>query len=190
MTKRAKLGSALLLATVVVIAGLLLLRHWASRPADGSVRTGTPLAEKLDVFDEQTQAASVTSDYFTASLPAGFNIKRQKNTPDGPVFLQLAANSQHQQLSITVAAMPPGGLAETGSYNLRVKNTTAYRPLALADLPQSAVAFEATEGPPAFVVFWPHGSRYAEIALTGDGGATMDELTASFAQTVQTWQWQ
>lgn len=189
MTRRAKLGGALLLTAAAIITGLLLLRHWASHPADGAVRTGTPVVEKLDVFDEQTQAASVISDYFTANLPSGFKIKRQKQTPEGPTLLQLTATGQQQQIAITIAALPPGGLAETGSYNLRVKNTTSYRQLALPGLPPSAVAFETTEGPPAFVVFWPDGGRYAEIAFTGSG-ATMDQLIDSFTQTMGTWRWQ
>lgn len=190
MTKRLRVGGAILLAGAIACVGLLALRQWANRPADGSLHTKAPIiTDDLNNFDASAEAVSVQNEYFTVGLPAGFKVKRQTDTPKDPTLLQLVANDKHRQLAITVATLPPEGLVGVGSYNLRVKNTAAYEPLVLEGMPPAAVAFQATEGPPAFVVFWPHGERYAEIALTSDGGATFNELSDSFLQTIQTWQW-
>lgn len=191
MTRRVKLGGALLLTLVVLLAGMLALWRWASRPADGTLQTKTPVVEQPDPFgfEAQDETVNVQNSYFSASLPAGFKVKRQTETPESPRVFQLAATNKHQQLAVTVATLSTSGLAGVGNYNLRVKNTTQYQPYSLEILPPAAAAFRATEGPPAFAAFWPYGDYYVEIALTSDGGATLDELVANFDQTIRTWQW-
>lgn len=120
MTRRLKVGGVVALVGIVVVIGLLALWQWASRPADGSLHTKTPEVTKdLDVFDASAEAVNIQNEYFTASLPAGFTIKRQTDTPQGLTLLQLAANDKRQQLAVTIATLPPDGLTSVGNYNLR-----------------------------------------------------------------------
>lgn len=188
MSKRLRAGGIVLLLTAVLVIGSLLFRQWAEQPVGGTLRTGAPTRSTAP--DTPETSADIQNDYFTATLPAGFEIKRQTTQQDGSSLQRLVASDKRQQLAITVATLPPEGLTGAGNYNLRAKDATNYQPYNLTDMPAGATTFRSVNNPPAFVVFWPNGDRYAEIALTSDGAATLDELTASFSQIIQTWQWQ
>jgi hypothetical protein len=179
-------GTALLL----LVASVIALLHWMGGPNTGTVQVGTP---KENVSQHETQSVSVKTSYFTTVLPAGFVIKRQVETPASSALLQLVANTPSatdQQFAATVDTTPGGGIQEVGDYHLRASQTTIYTRFKLANLPTGAVAFKNSSGPAAFTVFWPHGSRYAELSLSTDGLASLDQLEATFSQVVTSWQWQ
>lgn len=187
MTKRLKVGGAIVLASVLVAAAaIVIFLQWANHPANGVAYTGSPVASTTEAPKEPV---NIQTNYFTAQLPTGFEVKRQNITSEGPTLVELVANNEHQQFAITIAKLPPEGLSGTGSYNLRVTKTDEYQAYRPAGMPVAVTAFRALTGPPAFAAFWPEGSLYAQIALTSDGGATLNDLFNSFVQTTHMWEW-
>jgi hypothetical protein len=136
----------------------------------------------------------VTTPYFTTMLPEGFSIKRRVETPDAAqTLLQLVANSvssQDQQFAVSYTLLPDGGVSQSGDYNLRATQTQTYTRYTPPNLPTGAVAFRTATGAAAFTVFWPHGSHYAEIAVSTGGNATLEQLQTLFSQVISNWQWQ
>lgn len=182
---------AVLVVAVLLATGLIAAEHWMSSSATGTVEMGNTTSETVQ---PTPKPVPVQTSYFSTTLPAGFTVKRQNVTPNGTTtLLQLMATTPgttDQQIAVTIGTLPPAGMANLGDYNLRKTQTSTYAPFTPTNLPNDAVAFHAVSGPAALTVFWPHDSRYAEIALSSDGGATLDQLQNTFTQTLKDWQWQ
>jgi len=185
-------GIALLALLVLITPGLFLLNHWMVSSAEGSIHVGTPNAQKT-ATPEVVAPISITTSYFTTMLPTGFTVRRQIETPSAvPFQLQLAANTgskTDQQFSATIGTMPVGGLTSLGDYNVRVTDTSTYAAATLPGLPAGAIAFRTVSGPAGLAIFWPHGSHYAELGFSTEGGATPAALQATYAQVLSAWNW-
>ncbi|HSX05822.1 MAG TPA: hypothetical protein VLF69_05105 [Candidatus Saccharimonadales bacterium] len=183
-------GGGLLL--VVVLAVGLSTQRWMNGSSTGSVHMGTPLADQ-SAPATPTQPRSVQTQYFTTTLPAGFSIKRQAETPAADQFLaQLVASStstQDQQCAVTIGRLPAGGLQALGDYHLRATDAAAYQAYAPAYLPSGASAFRTASGPLSITVFWPHGSVYSELAVSTDTQASLQQLDSTVATAIAAWKW-
>ncbi|HSX15678.1 MAG TPA: hypothetical protein VLF40_02720 [Candidatus Saccharimonadales bacterium] len=166
---------------------IIILRLWAGGPSTGTVHEGKPIITAKNEAPKEPLA--VDTAYFTVTLPPGFTVRRQSDTPDRPIQLELVASNGHQQFAVTVGTLPSGGLEGLGDYNLRVTQTADYEPYRPAGIPIESTAFRNLTGDVGFTDFWPHGSKYAEISLTSDGAATMPELFGTFEQASHNWQW-
>jgi len=187
-TKKTKIWGGVALACIVLVAAtIIVLRLWASGPSNGTVHEGKPITTAEDTTPKVP--LTVDTAYFTTTLPPGFTIRREADTPGEPILHELVAASQHQQFAITVGTLPSGGLKELGDYNLRITKTTDYEPYRPAGMPVEATAFRDTNGLPAFTAFWPHAGQYTEISLSSDGAATAAELFGTFEQSTHNWQW-
>src|SRR5262249_45649806 len=131
----------------------------------------------------------IDNAYFHTTLPGGFTVRREADTPGAPILHELVVGNQHQQFAVTIGTLPQDGLEGLGDYHLRVSQPANFEPYRPAGVPVDSTGFRATAAPPAFVIFWPHGASYAEIALTSDGASTMPELFATFEQSSHNWQW-
>ena len=189
MTKRKKrwiiaLGSLV----VVIMAGAVLLSHWLQASSTGSVRVGRPTPQPT----QTPESLRIMNRYFGTELPAGFNLKRQAISDSPDSLLNLVAttsSSQDEQFAVTIGALPAGGLAGLSDYNLRVTKPADYTSYIVAGLPAGAVAFRTVNSPAAFTVFWPHGTEYAEIALSTDSAATLEQLNTVFEHAKSNWKW-
>ncbi len=175
MSRRSKRwGITLFIAIVIMVPVAIVLAHWMNGSNTGNVHVGSP----ADQNTPPAQPIPVKTTYFTTELPAGFSVKRQTETPSAAqILLQLEANThatQDEQFAATVGNVPTDGFSGIGDYNLRAKDT----------------AFRNVSGAPSFVVFWPHGSHYVEIALSTDGGANLAQLQTIFTGVMAQWQWQ
>ena len=163
-----------------------------SSSSDGHVHIGTPTGG-TKAAEQTLRPTTLKTSYFTALLPAGFVIKRQVETPNaGSALLQMVANTAgktDQQFAATVGIMPSEGMSGIGNYNLRESQTATYASITLPNMPTGAVAFRTVSGPAAFTVFWPHQGRYAELAFSSDGGATLEQLQSTCAQVLSQWTW-
>jgi len=188
LTKKMKIwGGVALGCIVLIVATIIILRLWAGGPSNGTVHEGKPITTAKDETPKVPLA--VDTAYFTTTLPPGFTVRRETDTPNDPILLALVMSNGHQQFAVTVGTLPAGGLEALGDYNLRVTKTTDYEPYRPAGLPIESTAFRNLTGDIGFTDFWPHGSNYAEIALTSDGAATMPELFGTFEQSSHNWQW-
>jgi hypothetical protein len=186
-----RLGGIVLIILAVLVPTVRLLNHWTSTTASGTVHVGTPAGKQAVIA--KPQPVPIKTSYFTSELPSGFSIRRSSETPDSTVTLQsLVANEPSptdQQFALTIGVLPGTGLRGNGDYNLRITDSATYIRYAPPNLPAGAEAFRTSSGPASFVVFWPHGSRYAEIALSTDGGSNLAQLHATFSQVVSQWTW-
>lgn len=175
----------------MLLVAMLALQQWSNGSADGTVRIGKPVADDTSVA--ATTPVALQTRYFDTLLPAGFTVKRQTDTPEGAgTHLQLVANTKgvsDQQFAATVGTLPGNGLADVGDYNLRVKDTATYTRFTPSGLPSGAVAFRGAGSATSFVVFWPHGTQYVELAFSSDGGVPYPQLEATYVQVVDSWQW-
>jgi hypothetical protein len=87
-----------------------------------------------------------------------------------------------------VGNLTSGGLSDVGDYNLRAKQPASYRSFTTQGMPAGAKAFQAISGPPNFTTFSIQGSHYVEVTLSTDGGATLAQLQAAYAQIMNSWQ--
>ncbi|MEJ0073277.1 MAG: hypothetical protein WDN27_04335 [Candidatus Saccharibacteria bacterium] len=189
MKFRPKRWMIVVLICIVLLAALIvLLLHWMSGSSTGTVEVGKPSSSS-----QIAEPLKLTNAYFTATLPAGFTLKRQTDGSGTPTLLQVyatASGTQNQQFAATIGNLPSNGLSGVADYNLRVTQPDNYAPYQLPSLPAGAVAYRAAADPLAFTVFWPHGGRYAELGFGTDGAATEEQLQATYAQVLAGWVWQ
>jgi hypothetical protein len=172
----------------LVVGSIWRVEQWLHDSDTGTVRVGT--TTKSDIVTPQP--LTVTNDYFSTVLPAGFSTVRQTTGATPAILLQFLAVSAGQpseQFAITIGTLPSDGLKGLGDYNLRTSQPADYQPYVPPNLPAGAKAFQTVTDPVAFTVFWPHGTTYAEIALSSSSGASLEQLSAVFSQAVTTWSW-
>ncbi|HSX31254.1 MAG TPA: hypothetical protein VLE99_05030 [Candidatus Saccharimonadales bacterium] len=179
------LGATLLVAVPTV----LVASHWMNSPSEGKVQTGLPVQPEAST----NTPLQINNTYFLATLPAGFVVKSQDETPTATlVHLRLTANTdiaQDQQFAVAIGPMPTDGLRGIGDYNLRLTQTASYTRLAPPGAPSGAVAFQAKAAPATFTVFWPHGGNYAEVTMTTGGTATLSQLETTYKTIMASWAW-
>jgi len=179
------------LGCLLVVFGVaaVLIGRWANGSSAGTAHTGTA-ATKLQ---PALAPLSIDTPYFTTQLPGTFTVRDRTETPGAPaVQFRLVANggtTTDQQFAVTVGTLPSEGLRGIGDYNLRSTQTQSYTPYQPTGLPEGAVAFRASSGPAGCTVFWPHGSRYVALAMSTDGGASLEQLRATYSSAIATWVW-
>jgi predicted phage tail protein len=172
---------------VLIVSAVTILLHTMGSNSVGAIRVGSQNTPAV-----HSKPVSVNTSYFTAILPATFSIKRQANAPPAPFLLQLEANTPatvDEQLAITVGKLPADGLRGIGDYNLRIKQSNVYSQTTFSNLPSHAIAFQNANPPAALTVFWPHGTRYAELTVSTSGGATYSQLKTIYGQIITQWKW-
>jgi|GEM_PF-1173591 len=182
------------ISAVVITPPAVLLSRWMNSNSTGDVHTGSPAASTQAVAaTSAAPPASLTTPYFSTTLPQGYVVKRQTKATSNAssILLQVVATSpatQDQQLAITVGNLPSGGLSDLGDYNLRATQTGSYRAFAPTGMPAGAKAFQTASGAPGFTVFSMQGSHYTEVTLSTAGGATLAQLQSAYAQVMGDWQ--
>jgi hypothetical protein len=193
MSRRLKRWLAGLTGTVVVIVpAVIILTHWMGASSTGTVQLGTAANQQAPP-QSPAPPLQLTTPYFVTTLPSDFTEKR-RDEPAGNSAIQLElvadANGQaDQQFAVTIGTLPSGGIAALGDYHLRTADRATYRPFTASYLPASAAAFQNMGSSPAISIFWPHGSSYAEVAVSTSGGANMQQLAATLSDALQAWQW-
>ena len=177
-------------ASLVGIAvGLVVANHWMSSDSTGTVHVSNPSATRAV---PTPQPVSLSSTYFSTTLPAGFTIKRQVESSNSDRLysaLALTPSAQDLQVAVTAAQLPSDGLAGVGDYHLRTSQADTYAPYTLPRAPNGSSVFRTRSGASAFTLFWPHGSIYVELAFSTSGGASLDQLVSAYEQVLSTWQW-
>lgn len=188
MSRRKRWSIAILICIAVLFGAVGVVAHLLSGSSTGTIHVGTPTGQTSGAQEPTT----ITTPYFTTSLPADFNIKRQVETPTAQNLLQLLAATPattDEQFALSYQMTPSGGMSQSGDYNLRAIQTQTYRQFTPPNLPAGAVAFRTAQSPPSFTVFWPHGTHYAELSVSTDGVASLDQLEAVLSQVISSWQW-
>jgi len=186
-------GVPLLVVALLIAVATIVLTHWMNGGSDGTVHMGTPVAQKQTVNTLPTEPVSVTSSYYTTTLPGGFTVRRQADvTSSGPTLAQFSANTRSetdQQIGITIGRLPSDGLAGVADYHLRTSDTATYAAFTPAGLPAGALAFRTTQGPAAITIFWPHDALYAELSFSTEGQAASNALLTTYSQVLANWAW-
>jgi hypothetical protein len=180
------------LILVVSAGAVIALAYWMSGDSTGTMHVGTP-HDSPEAAQTLPQPLPVSAASFTTTLPAGFEKKRQTDTPDsnGTLLQYLAINSKDtdQNLAITMAALSADGLAGVGDYHLRSTGTATYQAYTPSYLPAGATAFQNIAGQPGVTIFWPHGATYAEVTLSTDKNTPLSDLDISAAYVLSHWKW-
>ncbi len=179
----------LIAATVLAVclaAALWLLGSWSNGPAEGTVHTG-----KTTASTQASKAASplvVQTSLFTTELPAGF-VQKDASAPTSELPVRVLATSQgaRQQAGFSGGPLPADGLPGVADYHLRTTDTATYRPSTNAQLPAGSSTFESADGG-MVTLFWPHGSRFVEVTVSGDPGTKQAQYTLLY-KILQTWNW-
>lgn len=186
-------GVPLLVAVALAAVVTATLTHWMNGSSDGTVRMGTPVAQKQATNTLPTEPVSVTSSYYTTTLPGGFTVRRQAEVANsGPTLAQFSANTNSeadQQIGITIGRLPSDGLAGVADYHLRTSDAATYAAFTPAGLPAGALAFRTVQGPAAITIFWPHDTLYAELSFSTEGQAASSALLATYNRVIGSWTW-
>jgi hypothetical protein len=189
-----RLGRITAIIAACLIGGLVLfavLSHWMSTSSKGTVHVGS--ATTKAAAPAATTPLAISTLYFTTNLPGGFVAKTQTVTPSGnPILLQYMAatpSASDQQFAATIGILPSDGLDGISSYHLRASKPDTYTRATLSDLPSGAVAYTTITGASEYTVFWPHGSNYAQLAISTTGTATPTQLQSVLSQVIKNWTW-
>ncbi len=171
---------------ICLTAALWLLGRWSNGPAEGTVRTG-----KTTAPSRATPAASplaVRTSLFTTELPAGF-VQKDASAPTSELPVRVLATSQgaRQQVGFSGGPLPADGLPGVADYHLRTTDTATYHRSTSTELPAGSSAFESADGS-MVTLFWPHGSRFVEVTVSGDPGTKQAQYTLLY-KILQTWNW-
>lgn len=194
-TRLKRISIGLGVSAAIVTPAAIALSHWVNGAAMGTAHTGSAAATTTSPLASVTEAVpnTLTTPYFSTTLPSGFAVKRQTKASDATAPIQfeavaMSAPTKDQQLAVTVGNLTSGGLQDIGDYNLRTLQTTSYRSFTTAGMPANARGFQTISGAPGFTVFSTQGSHYIEITMSTDGGATLPQLQAAYAQIMNSWQ--
>jgi hypothetical protein len=173
---------------IVLCSVAALVLNNLSQPATGTVTVGT---DQSNLAEAPAAPATITTSYFTTTLPSGYSIKNQNETPTGPQKLAtaLATGGDKQQIivAVTVGKLPADGLSGVGDYNLRATQTASYSRTTIPGQPAGAQSFRSTARPNSLSVFWAVSGRYYEIVITSDGGDSYEKLVPVYAQIAASW---
>ncbi len=177
-----------IITTCIIVAAALALKAWMSGSSEGSVHVGSPTTHAARA---PSQPLSVSTPYFTTTLPAGFILKRQSPDPTDAASYGVVANTSSgidRQFAATYAPLPTDGLQGVGDYNLR-RTSPTYEPVQIAALPAGAAAFHTVQGSSEITVFWQHETHYLSLSLSTQGSASEQQLQADYVQVMSSWQW-
>lgn len=185
-----------LMLTVVVLA-VVGFGHVISAPSQGhEVTVDTKLSPTLSQpAAAPTPASNLSSTYFTLALPVGYKAQAPQ-TVAGLLYEQTvikASSFGSIVISISIEAMPDGGLAGDTSYNSRVQQPDRYT-LTTKNIAGDNVVIANDAQSAAVVAFWPHAGYLATIAASSgldnpDSGNNADEV-AALTTLLNAWQWQ
>lgn len=178
----------------LLIIGAIAVLGWQGLSwARGSASTTTSTSNPDALANQADQPAKIFEGvYFKGTLPANMVVKSHSKTQRGIALEQvLVASTNYRvtdQLAITIGKLPTEGLKELSDINYRQSNKQLYESLKLESAPIGAVAFSRKDGFEKSV-FWPHGSTYASVVVSGEVNR-QDILSAALWQTLGGWQWQ
>jgi hypothetical protein len=197
VNKRLKRGGiGLGISAVVIAPAVLALSHWINDPVTGTAHTGstvsTAASSPLASLNEAAPN-TLTTPYFSTTLPSGFAVKRQTKASDAGAPIQfeavaLSARTKDEQFAVTVGNLTSGGLQDIGDYHLRSMQASSYHSFTTTGMPSGARGFQTVNGAPGFTVFSTQGSHYIEVTMSTDGGATLSQLQEAYAQIMNSWQ--
>ncbi|HSX06182.1 MAG TPA: hypothetical protein VLG92_00490 [Candidatus Saccharimonadia bacterium] len=190
MSRRVRIFVTALSACVIFVPAIVIIQRWANSEATATLTKTTQTHPQTRPI---STPLSLTTAYFSATLPGGFTIRSQTETATDPrVQLRLVASTDSyidQQFAVTRGSMPSDGLRGIADYNLRATDTAIYTRFTPPNLPAGGQAFRNTQDPAAITLFWPRSGYYAELAFSTSGGASFDQLQATYRQMMQSWQW-
>ncbi len=154
---------------VVGTLGVGGLAVWANRP---SVTRPEPQANVQGVQSPDYATKLIKNAYFTASIAQRFSSKSAESGTGKPVWLQelYTANNTNlsgaDQLAITVAALPTGGLNEVSAIQYRTRSAQ-YEAESTAGLSEGTHLFSSETNGYEIGAFVPHGKFYTSIVMSG-----------------------
>lgn len=183
----------ILLAVGAVLALLVVIFViWANQPT--SSRPSVSTVQGVNEVVEKNK--TLTSKYYSVSIPDSFNVKTKQEQDKGPIRSQTMlanANTQFEtpladQMGITVGDLPSDGLAGLSDVKFRTLTSSGYSAKTFEGSPPGAVVFSKGGSTYEIAAFWPHNGRYAAVAVSGtaDRTATLDKL---LRQALTSWQW-
>ncbi|MEO7363922.1 MAG: hypothetical protein ABIV43_00230 [Candidatus Saccharimonadales bacterium] len=141
-------------------------------------------------------SVTVTNDYFVLPLPTGYRQNSsQTDAADARYTTRLVKPSTSGSLLVTIAIVdtPPGGMQQLTTYRSRSQSPQLYTVTNQFVGDQQVTAFERRDGAAGeAVVYWPHGSVVATIAVTtslqsADDSAANREVLLTL---LEGWRWQ
>lgn len=171
----------------LLIGGGVVANHWLSQPA---VVTHVESATTTDPHSASAPDIDLASSYFAARVPSHLTVRTHQEAT-GVVLerhILASASPEGDQLAITVAKLPSGGLVEVADVALRMRNPGIYVQDLLAYLPDKALAFSHEQDTFEQAVFLTDHTRYASVVVTGRSDRA-DRLRELLRSTITSWQW-
>lgn len=190
--RRRKAWLAIAAAGFIVV---LVVVHVVSTPAHGRpTHSGGKLVVQPHHTATATPASTIQTAYFDLPLPAGYRQQGSVAVPNLLYSQSLIKAADFGSLIITLSlrAMPDGGLEGDSNYRLRSQQSGRYH-LNNQIVKGDTVAVANDSQSAAVTAFLPHGGYLAAISVTSGlgnpaGGGNSDEL-AALQPLLQAWQW-
>lgn len=170
---------------------VILALIWSRQPS----RT-IPDSQAVQGASVQVSTKNLATDLFTTIIAGTLIIKSQNLQAHGNILQQLylASNVSQlgdpktEQLAVTIGKLPAEGLNSISDVQIRLRSPGIYLPQPAGVYPAGAKVFVNNTNNYEIAVFWPHGSNYASVVISG----TVDRRSdlESLVNTVLTnWQW-
>lgn len=175
------------LAVVCLCGIVLLLVYWAKQPTKTTV-----VLKSLPDTAVTSNSVELSTEFFTATLPAGFIVKSQTKNATSQDLLQIMATqpvSSGGQIAITIGVLSNQGLDGVASYNMRIKSPETYVKTVFGGGQGAVISFYGQQNAIYELSgFWPKDDRYASIAVSGL--QSQKEATIKYyTQVISSWQW-
>ena len=173
----------------------LISRHLAA-PSDGHIIPVQDHLTKVQTAPKPTIAPATTlaNDYFSLTLPPGYNVHSVTAPPNGLLYNQTLikpGSFGSLIISLSVQKLPEGGLSEDSSYRLR-QQADHYQ-ITSQTVHGETVQIANDKQTAAVAAFWVHGNYLATLSISSglsdpSGDDNADEL-AALQPLLAAWQW-
>lgn len=193
--RRRKVGVSIV-AVILILVGVIV--HYLDAPAEGHTIPATDAAKvvKATTKPPASPAQQLTNDFFSLSLPPGYNVQSHQPTPSNLLFNQMITKPGGFGtliIAISIANMPSDGLDGDTSYTFRAQQPSVYQ-MSTKNYGGDTVHIASDSQTSSVVAFWPHGSYLATVSISSgtdapSGDGNQDELN-SLQPLLAAWQWQ
>lgn len=173
----------ILLLTTTIVA---LLIHYGRSSVTGVIENTAPTPTVSPVND----AKKLESSYFSLDYPATYNAVSSDKSVSGLLEYHILASQQAtsgQQVGISIAKLPEGGITETANYKLYSLKPSQYSISESTYNKETVYVANRTDDAAEQTALWAHAGNYVAITMTAPAGATISKTEFSLLLAGFTW---
>lgn len=171
---------------LIVIGAVIAAYVWASGPV--AVRPSSPQVAGVST---EEKSLTISATYFSAHITEGWNLENRATgnlTEDVyERWVLYGENKVHDdQLAITIARVPAGGMDEIADIHLRQSQPDVYRPIEVNGVLNGQGYMRLGDFEKA--IFFEKDGVYASVVISGSENRKA-QLESAIETVLQSWQW-